>query len=45
MIQSNKNNKKSIYSDDFDVGVDRLARVTEGERRFGLLRDLDLKHD
>jgi len=29
------------YSDDFVV----VARVTEGERRFGLLLDLDLKWD
>ena len=32
-----------MYSDDFVVGNGLVARVTEGERRFGRLLDLDLK--
>ncbi len=34
-----------MYSDDFVVGNGLVARVTEGERRFGRLLDLDLKRN
>jgi hypothetical protein len=34
-----------MYSDDFVVGNGFVARVTEGERRFGRLRDRDLKRN